>query len=160
MGFTILFLSTRLSREAYVNLLRLANCHKLVVGANFEATVKEIQEQSSLSAFDIVTKDEYDLKQPSGPRFPYVRPQNAAQQLSFVSSPLPNFCPETKRLIDNPLIGIHRLAQADLPNALCMYRKLFQRSPLQGVFDPTAVPQSRHICDIPRFDCGKGYIYV
>lgn len=85
MGFTILFLSTRLSTEAYVNLLRLTNCQKIVVGASFTATAQEIQKQWPLSIYDVVTKDEYDLKQPSGPRFPYARPPNAAHQLSFVS---------------------------------------------------------------------------
>lgn len=85
MGFTLLLLSTRLSTDAYVNLLRLTDCQKIVVGSKFKDTAKEIQEQSPLSNFDIVVKDEYDLEQPSGPRIPYFRPKNAFQQLSFVS---------------------------------------------------------------------------
>ncbi|KUI69374.1 Polyketide synthase HetM [Cytospora mali] len=84
MGFTILLLSTRLSTEAYVNLLRLTNCHKLVTGSNYKATAKAIQEQYPLLSFDIVAKDEYDLEQPSGPRFPYTRPPKVSHQLSFI----------------------------------------------------------------------------
>lgn len=88
MGFTILLLSTRLSTAAYVNLLRLTNCRKLVSGTNLKAIADEVQEQYSLSLFNIVVKEEYELEQPSGPRFPYVRPPHASQQLSFVSFPL------------------------------------------------------------------------
>lgn len=84
MGFTILLLSTRLSTEAYVNLLHLTNCRKLVVGNSLKPVAKEVQKLSSLSSFDIVVKEEYDLERPSGPRFPYARPPNASQQLSFI----------------------------------------------------------------------------
>lgn len=101
MGFTILLLSTRLSTEAYVNLLRLTNCQKLVVGHNFKNIVTEIQGVACMSSFDIVVKEEYDLKQPSGPRFPYVRPSNASQQLSFVSSPAAG--PSTSNITTNHL---------------------------------------------------------
>ncbi|KAI3394095.1 hypothetical protein diail_3219 [Diaporthe ilicicola] len=84
MGFSILFLSTRLSTEAYVNLLRLTGSRKLVVGSGFKTTAEQIKELYPLSSCDIVENSEYDLKCPSGPRFPYTRPINASQQISFI----------------------------------------------------------------------------
>lgn len=144
MGFTVLLLSTRLSTEAYVNLLHLTGCRKFVFGSNMKATAVAVQEQSSLSLFDIVTKEEYDLDQPSGPRFPYVRPPNASQQLSFVSFLFPwvgeFYIPLTKHSIDHPLVRLNRAAEAHLPDTFCLYRELLQRDPLQGIPDPAAVP--------------------
>lgn len=84
MGFSLLLLSTRLSTEAYANLLRLTDCHKIVVGKTLKTAVEKIQEQSPLESFDMIVKDEYDLPQRSGPRYPYTRPVNAGQQLSFI----------------------------------------------------------------------------
>lgn len=84
MGFSLLLLSTRLSTEAYVNLLRLTNCRKIIVGMTLLPTAAKIREQSPLASFDIVRKDEYDLPKPSGPRFPYARPVDAGQQISFI----------------------------------------------------------------------------
>lgn len=141
MGFTILLLSTRLSTEAYVNLLHLTNCRKLIVGSNFKAVANEVQEQSSLSSFDIVVKEEYGLEQPSGPRFHYARPRNASQQLSFVSFQYESILMMiTDILKDHPLIRVYRVAKTNLPNPFCLYRELFQRNSLQGVLDPAAVP--------------------
>lgn len=156
MGFTILLLSTRLSTEAYVNLLHLTDCRKLVVGNSLKPVAKEVQKLSSLSSFDIVVKEEYDLERPSGPRFPYARPPNASQQLSFVSLQHESI-PITKidTLKDHPLIRVYRAAEANLSDSFCLYCELFQRNSLQGVLDPAAVPQPRTICDISRSDRGE-----
>lgn len=84
MGFSLLLLSTRLSTEAYANLLRLTDCRKIVSGSTLASTVKQIPQQSSLLSFDMVTTADCNLDQPSGSRFPYVRPINAGQQISFI----------------------------------------------------------------------------
>lgn len=84
MGFSVLFLSTRLTTEAYVNLLRLTGSRKLVVGNEFRTMAEQINEQYPLSRYNIVERSEYDLPTPSGPRFPYTRPANASQQISFI----------------------------------------------------------------------------
>lgn len=84
MGFSVLFLSTRLTTEAYVNLLRLTGSRKLIVGKEFKTAGEQIKEQYPLSSYNIVERSEYDLDKPSGPRFPYTRPTNASQQISFI----------------------------------------------------------------------------
>ncbi|KAG6361850.1 hypothetical protein INS49_010079 [Diaporthe citri] len=84
MGFSVLFLSTRLTTGAYVNLLRLTGSRKLVVGKDFKTAGEQIKEQYPLSSYSIVERSEYDLDKPSGPRFPYTRPANASQQISFI----------------------------------------------------------------------------
>lgn len=56
----------------------------MVVGSLYSARAKEVQEHASLSILDMITKAEYDLEQPSGPRFPYVRSANAGQHISFI----------------------------------------------------------------------------
>lgn len=84
MGFSLLLLSTRLSTEAYANLLRLTDCRKIIVGKTLVSTAGTIQEQVPVASFGIIRKDEYQLSKPSGPRFPHVRPVNAGQQLCFI----------------------------------------------------------------------------
>lgn len=84
MGFSVLLLSTRLSTEAYTNLLRLTRCRKVIVGTTLLATAAKIQDEASITTFDLITKSEYDLAESSGPRYPYTRPANAAQQVSFI----------------------------------------------------------------------------
>lgn len=84
MGFSILLLSTRLSPEAYANLLHLTDCKKMVVGLSYVARANEVQQLSPLATFHMATKADYDLAQPSGPRFPDQRPVNASQQVCFI----------------------------------------------------------------------------
>jgi acyl-CoA synthetase (AMP-forming)/AMP-acid ligase II len=67
MGFSVLFLSTRLTTEAYVNLLRLTGSRKLIVGNGFKMAAERIKEQYPLSSYNIAEKSEYDLPTPSGP---------------------------------------------------------------------------------------------
>ncbi|KAJ0119622.1 male sterility protein [Diaporthe amygdali] len=57
---------------------------ELVVGNGFKTAAEQIKEQYPLSSYNIIEKSEYDLKSPSGPRFPYTRPTNASQQISFI----------------------------------------------------------------------------
>jgi acyl-CoA synthetase (AMP-forming)/AMP-acid ligase II len=43
LGFTVLFLSTRLSVPAYQSLLESTSCHHLLVHSSFQATAKELE---------------------------------------------------------------------------------------------------------------------
>lgn len=84
MGFAILFLSTRLSTEAYINLLRMTECQKIVVGSTNIASVKDIHAQYPLTSFNIVAKADYDLPRSSGPRFPVSSQASATAQIAFI----------------------------------------------------------------------------
>lgn len=56
----------------------------MVVGKSFLARAKDVQQLSPLAIFHMATKADYELAQPSGPRFPYVRPVNAGNQIAFI----------------------------------------------------------------------------
>lgn len=84
MGFGLLLLSTRLSPEGYANLLRLTDCKKMVAGQAYLARAAEVQQQSPLAIFNLTTKADYELEQPSGPPITYTRPINAGQQIAFI----------------------------------------------------------------------------
>ncbi|KKY35657.1 putative l-aminoadipate-semialdehyde dehydrogenase [Diaporthe ampelina] len=61
MGFSVLFLSTRLTTEAYVNLLRLTGSRKLIVGNEFKKAAEQIKEQYPLSSYNIVERPEISM---------------------------------------------------------------------------------------------------
>ncbi|GKT93887.1 NRPS-like enzyme [Colletotrichum tofieldiae] len=77
MGFAVLYLSTRLSPEAYVNLLKKTDCNKIRHGCADQRAVP-------ISTFNILDKTEYDLPTPSGDRFPVFTHPNAGQRISFI----------------------------------------------------------------------------
>ncbi|GKT65614.1 NRPS-like enzyme [Colletotrichum tofieldiae] len=84
MGFAVLYLSTRLSPEAYVNLLKKTDCNKIVIADRYSDTAAQINAQSPISTFNILDKTEYDLPTPSGDRFPVFTHPNAGQRISFI----------------------------------------------------------------------------
>ncbi|KAK1856583.1 male sterility protein [Colletotrichum chrysophilum] len=84
MGFAVLYLSTRLSPEAYVNLLKKTNCNRIVISDRYSSIASEISEQYPISSFSILDRVDYDLPTPSGERFPIFSHPNASQRISFI----------------------------------------------------------------------------
>ncbi|OLN97928.1 Iterative polyketide synthase CazM 2 [Colletotrichum chlorophyti] len=84
MGFAVLYLSTRLSPEAYANLLKKTNCNRIVISDRYSDMASQINEQSPISTFSILDKADYDLPNPSGERFPVFTHPNSLQRMSFI----------------------------------------------------------------------------
>lgn len=86
MGFAVLYLSTRLSPEAYVNLLKKTDCHRIVVADRYGDAAAQINAHSDspVSTFGILDKADYDVAEPSGERFPVFSHPNAGQRISFI----------------------------------------------------------------------------
>ncbi|KAH8667011.1 male sterility protein [Xylariales sp. PMI_506] len=84
MGFAILFLSTRLSPEAYVNLLKKTNCKKLVLSRQHAAIAHEVKTMYPLDCFDMVEKEYYDVQAYDGPRFPVSSFPGGSRRISFI----------------------------------------------------------------------------
>lgn len=59
MGFAILFLSTRLSTEGYIDLLEQTACKKMVVSSRYTETAQEIQASYPISIYDLPTAEDY-----------------------------------------------------------------------------------------------------
>ena len=60
LGFTVLFLSTRISEAAYLSLLNVTKCHHLVVDPTFHKTAKALASvKNDLEVIDIVPRDKY-----------------------------------------------------------------------------------------------------
>ncbi|KAH8890655.1 acetyl-CoA synthetase-like protein [Thozetella sp. PMI_491] len=84
IGFAILFLSNRLSREAYVNLLKKTNCRKLIVSSNQTKTAEEIKSEYPLSVFNLPELVDYQSTEAGSPRFPVSKGPNASKRVSFI----------------------------------------------------------------------------
>jgi acyl-CoA synthetase (AMP-forming)/AMP-acid ligase II len=84
MSFSVLFLSNRLSTEAYVSLLQKTKCTKVVSGSGNWKSAELIQAQSSVSLFNLVDKSAYDIPLPSGPRLSVPLPHNASARIAFI----------------------------------------------------------------------------
>lgn len=84
MGFAILFLSNRLSTEAYINLLQKTKCRKLVAGMSNAKATELIQDRYPLSVFPILEKSIYDVQKPSKSRFPTTSYQNSSNRIAFI----------------------------------------------------------------------------
>ncbi|KAF7555248.1 hypothetical protein G7Z17_g2275 [Cylindrodendrum hubeiense] len=56
MGFSVLFLSTRLPTEAYVSLLQKTDCTRIIVAPNLEAVAANIQESYPLQSFPLISQ--------------------------------------------------------------------------------------------------------
>ena len=59
MGYTVLFLSTRLSTEAYINLLNETECHDILCTPTMEKAVAKIKKTRRLRNFSIPAIDTY-----------------------------------------------------------------------------------------------------
>lgn len=69
MGFTVLFLSTRLPTEAYISLLKETQCTRIVAGCKLAPAVSSIQELYSLESFTLPDHHVWAHKSSSSPRF-------------------------------------------------------------------------------------------
>lgn len=80
-----MFLSNRLSIEAFVNLLDKTKCRKLVVSSQYAKVAEEIQSQYALSVSGIVEQSQYQLDaQSKKSRFPVVKWPGAGKRVSFI----------------------------------------------------------------------------
>ncbi|KAK1590425.1 uncharacterized protein LY79DRAFT_669886 [Colletotrichum navitas] len=84
MGFAMLYLSTRLSQEAYVNLLHKTGCNRIVIADRYSDMAARINALSAVSTYAILDKAEYDLPAPSGDRFPVFSHPDAVRRISFI----------------------------------------------------------------------------
>ncbi|KAK1988206.1 hypothetical protein LZ30DRAFT_777058 [Colletotrichum cereale] len=84
MGFAVLYLSTRLSPEAYVNLLRKTDCDRIVTADRHSDTAAQINAQYAVSTFNILDRAEHDLPAPSGDRFPVFSHPDAGRRIAFI----------------------------------------------------------------------------
>ncbi|KAM5344199.1 hypothetical protein ACJ41O_012736 [Fusarium nematophilum] len=69
MGFTVLFLSTRLPTEAYIALLKETDCTRMVVGPKLVPAVTSVQESYPLESFPLPDHLAYSHKSSLSPRF-------------------------------------------------------------------------------------------
>lgn len=64
LGFTVLFLSTRISEAAYLSLLNVTHCQHIVVDPAFRKTAQKlVSVQHSLEVIDIVSEGQYTNEQ-------------------------------------------------------------------------------------------------
>ncbi|TID21418.1 male sterility protein [Venturia nashicola] len=84
MSFSVLFLSNRLSTEAYINLLRKTNCTKLVSGSGNWKVAELVQAQYPVSLFNLVEKPAYDITMSSTPRLSIPSPPNVSTRIAFI----------------------------------------------------------------------------
>jgi carbohydrate kinase (thermoresistant glucokinase family) len=67
LGFTVLFLSTRISEAAYLSLLNATRCQHIVVDALFRKTAKALASvRHDLEVVDIISQDWNMVRQPAG----------------------------------------------------------------------------------------------
>ena len=58
LGFTVLFLSTRISEAAYISLLTATKCTNICIDLGFRKTISNVQSQvKGLNVIDVLTKD-------------------------------------------------------------------------------------------------------
>ncbi|KAI1408863.1 L-aminoadipate-semialdehyde dehydrogenase [Hypoxylon sp. FL1857] len=84
-GFSVLFLSTRLQTEAYVNLLRETRCRFVIrTPTSYAATASRISEEYEIAQFDLVEYSVYSKVDTASTR--YQRPviENEAQKIAFI----------------------------------------------------------------------------
>lgn len=60
MRCTVLLLSNRLAKEAYISLLEKTNCHHIIGAQTTQASIQAVQTEYPLHEFSIPTKVEYD----------------------------------------------------------------------------------------------------
>ncbi|OGM46491.1 hypothetical protein ABOM_004584 [Aspergillus bombycis] len=83
MGYSILLLSTRLSTEAYSNLLALTKCTHIVYAQSNKTAVEKVVEQAPVSTFLIPGFSDYSKEPSSVPSQAYQTPQ-ASQKWAFI----------------------------------------------------------------------------
>ncbi|KAI1088447.1 L-aminoadipate-semialdehyde dehydrogenase [Rostrohypoxylon terebratum] len=85
IGFGVLFLSTRLSVPAYIDLLGKTKCHKIITTSSYVETTRKIAESYEVSQYDILTGHTYGKADSAKPRFQRpVKIENEAQKIAFI----------------------------------------------------------------------------
>jgi thioester reductase-like protein len=70
LGYAILFLSTRLTADAYARLMEMAGCHRIVHSDRFKATVDAIvQERPGCEGFPVLQRHDWHGTQKSPPKY-------------------------------------------------------------------------------------------
>ncbi|ETN40068.1 uncharacterized protein HMPREF1541_04343 [Cyphellophora europaea CBS 101466] len=59
LGYAILFLSTRLAAEAYIQLMIMANCDRIIAAPTFQTMVSEIQKAHPCSSYPLLARADY-----------------------------------------------------------------------------------------------------
>lgn len=59
LGWSLLFLSTRLTAPAYVRLLEMADCDTVITTQSYDTIIKEIQEVKNVRSIPTLTRNEY-----------------------------------------------------------------------------------------------------
>lgn len=90
LGFTVLFLSTRISEAAYVSLLKSTKCSNICIDASFQKTIVGVQAQlPELKVLEVVSREIFDAEegqQPSGAdRFQQQRQFDLSEESSKIS---------------------------------------------------------------------------
>ncbi|KAI1637946.1 hypothetical protein F4809DRAFT_602441 [Biscogniauxia mediterranea] len=122
IGFTVLFLSTRLSIEAYVGLLDATHCHKIITVSNYSTVVNQIAENHEISQFQMLGSTSYTKPDSSSTRFRRpVEIKNESQKIAFIvhssgSTGLPKPIYQTHRsCLMNYSVGSGMRAYVTLP---------------------------------------------
>ncbi|KAI0600274.1 hypothetical protein F4775DRAFT_599390 [Biscogniauxia sp. FL1348] len=122
IGFTVLFLSTRLAIEAYVGLLNATHCHKIITVPSYSAVVSEMAENHEIAQFQMLSSTSYTKPDSSGTRFKRpVEIKNEAQKIAFIvhssgSTGLPKPIYQTHRsCLMNYSVGSGMRAYVTLP---------------------------------------------
>ncbi|KAI0890390.1 L-aminoadipate-semialdehyde dehydrogenase [Annulohypoxylon maeteangense] len=146
IGFGILFLSTRLSVQAYIALLDKTNCHNIVAAPNYAETTSKIAKGYEATRFSILTEDIYGRADPAKPRFQRpVKIENEAQKIAFIlhssgSTGLPKPIYQTHRsCLTNYSVGSGMRAFITLPlfhnHGLCTLFRGITYSVTTALFD-------------------------
>ncbi|KAI1376193.1 L-aminoadipate-semialdehyde dehydrogenase [Hypoxylon crocopeplum] len=85
IGFAVLFLSTRLSIEAYAALLDQTKCRKIISASGYTATVKQVAERHKIDQFPMIDSPIYRSADSNSARFQRpVEIENEAQRIAFI----------------------------------------------------------------------------
>ncbi|KAI9730859.1 MAG: putative NRPS-like protein biosynthetic cluster [Cirrosporium novae-zelandiae] len=140
LGYTVFFLSTRLSVIAYVSLLEKASCSMLVHTPQFAKTLSEIQQQRKVEQFPMLSRHDYDFHNLTEPRYiPPASTPESSKRLSFIihssgSTGLPKPIFQTHGAnIGNYSTGFPMRGFITLPlyhnhGLCCFYRSMYSRN--------------------------------
>ncbi|KAL7628838.1 hypothetical protein AAE478_000353 [Parahypoxylon ruwenzoriense] len=85
IGFAVLFLSTRLSVDAYTALLGQTKCRKIVLASNYTAALRRAVEGYTVSQFPMIDSSVYSKVDSTGARFQrLVEIGDEAQRIAFI----------------------------------------------------------------------------
>lgn len=116
LGFTVLFLSTRISEQAYVSLLNATECSHVLIHPSFQKTVANLQKQvSRLQTHNILSNEQYAVDEDV--------PLNTSQALNLstengLNSWIIHSSGSTG--LPKPIYQTHSAALRNYENSMCM----------------------------------------